>query len=41
LIKIIIGIGIGIWIGMEYPEEIRNLIQMFLETINDPKSISF
>jgi len=39
--KILIGIGIGIWIGMEYTEEIRNLIQMSLETINDPKSISY
>jgi hypothetical protein len=29
MIKILIGIGIGIWIGIQYTEEIRNLAQMF------------
>ena len=28
MIKILIGIGIGIWIGVQYTEEIRNLLQM-------------
>jgi hypothetical protein len=28
MIKILIGIGIGIWIGAQYMEEIRNLLQM-------------
>jgi len=28
MIKILIGIGIGIWIGVLYTEEIRNLLQM-------------
>jgi hypothetical protein len=28
MIKILIGIGIGIWIGVQYMEEIRNLLQM-------------
>ena len=28
LIKILIGIGIGIWVGATYAEQIRNLIQM-------------
>jgi len=39
MIKLLIGIGIGIWIGIEYADEVRNLIQMFLETIDDPQSI--
>ena len=28
MIKILIGIGIGIWIGVLYTEEIRNLLQI-------------
>ena len=28
MIKILIGIGIGIWIGVQYTVEIRNLLQM-------------
>ena len=28
MIKVLIGIGIGIWIGVQYTEEIWNLLQM-------------
>ena len=28
MIKVLIGIGIGIWIGSQYTEEIWNLLQM-------------
>jgi uncharacterized protein YneF (UPF0154 family) len=28
LIKILIGIGIGIWIAMKYTEELQNLLEM-------------
>jgi hypothetical protein len=28
MIKILIGICIGVWIGAQYTEEIRNLLQM-------------
>jgi hypothetical protein len=28
MIKILIGICIGVWIGVQYTEEIRNLLQM-------------
>ena len=35
MIKILIGVGIGIWLGIEYTEEIRSLIGMFQEDIGD------
>ena len=28
MIKVLIGIGIGIWIGVQYTEEVRNLLQI-------------
>jgi hypothetical protein len=28
MIKILIGIGIGMWIGVQYTEEVRNLLQI-------------
>jgi len=34
MIKILIGIVIGIWVGMEYVEEIQNLVQFFVKTIS-------
>jgi len=40
LIKILIGIGIGIWLGMEYTEEIRSLIGMFQQVIGDGELIT-
>ena len=40
MIKILIGIGIGIWVGIEYTEEIRNLIGMFQQVIGDDELIT-
>jgi hypothetical protein len=40
LIKILIGIGIGIWVGIEYTEEIRSLIGMFQQVIGDSELIT-
>ena len=34
MIKILVGIVIGIWLGMEYREEIQNLMQFFVKTIS-------
>ncbi len=34
MIKILVGIVIGIWVGMEYPEEIQNLMQFFVKTVS-------
>jgi len=40
LIKILIGIGIGIWVGIEYTEEIRSLIVMFQQVVGDGELIT-
>jgi hypothetical protein len=40
LIKILIGIGIGIWVGIEFTEEIRSLIGMFQQVIGDGELIT-
>ena len=40
MIKILIGVGIGIWVGIEYPEEIRSLIRMIQEVIGDGELIT-
>ena len=40
MIKILIGIGVGIWVGIEYTEEIRSLIGMFQQVIGDGELIT-
>ena len=40
MIKILMGIGIGSWVGIEYTEEIRSLIGMFQQVIGDGELIT-
>jgi hypothetical protein len=35
MIKLFIGIAVGIWIGIEFTDEVRSLIEMFKPAIND------
>jgi hypothetical protein len=38
MIKLLVGLALGIWIGMEFTDEVKSLIQMFQPAINDLKS---
>jgi hypothetical protein len=33
MIRIIIGLGLGIYIGIEYTEEIKSILQIILEEV--------